>query len=77
MMLEWGMKKADELGLEAIVESTESARPVYEKAGFYVIDDLYLDAQVENPSKEFEEARKKLGCPIHGFVMKRDPVSAK
>ncbi|KAI0886765.1 uncharacterized protein GGS22DRAFT_117296 [Annulohypoxylon maeteangense] len=77
MMLEWGTKKADELGLEAIVESTESARPVYEKSGFYVIDDLYLDAQVENPSEEFQEARQQLGCPIHGFVMKRDPVSTK
>ncbi|KAI0007273.1 hypothetical protein F4779DRAFT_592571 [Xylariaceae sp. FL0662B] len=74
LMLKWGTEKADKLGLEAFVESAETSRSTYEKHGFYVIDDLNMDAQVENPSEEFSVARTKLGCPIHGFIMKRDPV---
>lgn len=76
-MLKWGTVKADELGLEAFVESTDIARRTYEKHGFYVIDDLNMDAHVDNPSEEFSTVREKLGCPIHGWVMKRDVVSTK
>ncbi|KAF3057435.1 Acyl-CoA N-acyltransferases (Nat) [Daldinia childiae] len=77
LMLEWGTQKADELGLESFVESTEMARRTYEKQGFYVIGDFYLDAQEENPSKEFIAERKRLECPIHGFIMKRDARDAR
>lgn len=76
-MLEWGTRKADELGLESFVESTEMARRTYEKQGFYVIGDFYLDAQEENPSKEFIAERERLECPIHGFIMKRDARDAR
>ncbi|KAI1374519.1 hypothetical protein F4677DRAFT_447156 [Hypoxylon crocopeplum] len=75
LMLQWGTKKADELGLDAFVESTEMARSAYEKHGFYVIGDLNMDAQLENPTEEFTAMRQHLGCPIHGWVMKRDAVS--
>ncbi|KAI0849590.1 hypothetical protein F5Y00DRAFT_261375 [Daldinia vernicosa] len=77
LMLEWGARKADELGLESFVESTEMARRTYEKQGFYVIGDFYLDAQEENPSKEFIAERERLECPIHGFIMKRDARDVK
>lgn len=76
ILLKWGADKADELGLEAFVESTEVARTTYEKFGFYVIDDLNMDATMENPSEEFTAARKELGCPIHGWIMKRDAPAA-
>ncbi|KAI2602615.1 hypothetical protein GGR54DRAFT_623639 [Hypoxylon sp. NC1633] len=74
LMLKWGTDKADELGMEAFVESTEMARSLYEAHGFYVVDDLNMDAQLENPSKEFTAMREELGCPIHGWIMKRDAV---
>lgn len=35
-MLKWGTRKADDLGLEAFVESTEIGRKAYEKHGFRV-----------------------------------------
>lgn len=76
-MLKWGTDKADELGLQAFVESTDIARRTYEKHGFYVVDELNMDAQVENPSEEFSAMREKLGCPIHGWVLKRDAISSK
>lgn len=33
-LVEWGTKKADELGLEAVVEGSSSGQGVYEKQGF-------------------------------------------
>ncbi|KAI1383783.1 uncharacterized protein F4822DRAFT_433723 [Hypoxylon trugodes] len=76
LMLKWGTDKADELRLEAFVESTDIARKAYERHGFNVIHDLDIDAHMDNPSEEFSAMREKLGCPMHGWFMKRDPVSS-
>ncbi|KAI0177076.1 hypothetical protein BJ166DRAFT_572942 [Pestalotiopsis sp. NC0098] len=54
LMLEWGTNKADELGLEAFIESTDIARPAYEKHGFRVIGELSMDAQSESKNDEFD-----------------------
>ncbi|KAI0179649.1 hypothetical protein GGR52DRAFT_207889 [Hypoxylon sp. FL1284] len=75
LMLEWGTRKADELGVDAFVESTEIGRSVYEKHGFRVYDELYLDAPIEDLSEEFQELRRKFGLPLHALVMRRDVVS--
>ncbi|KAI1416838.1 acyl-CoA N-acyltransferase [Hypoxylon sp. FL1857] len=75
LMLKWGTDKADELGLEAFVESTDIGRKAYEKAGFKVIDELNLDAHTDAPNEEFNASREKFGCPMHAWVMKRDVVS--
>ncbi|KAI8631241.1 hypothetical protein F5Y19DRAFT_25181 [Xylariaceae sp. FL1651] len=75
LMLKWGTERADKLGLESFVESTEIARTTYEKHGFEFVEDLYMDASTENPNEEFNAVRKKLECPIHGFLLKRNPVS--
>jgi GNAT superfamily N-acetyltransferase len=34
IMLKWGMEKADELDLETYLDSSQVARPIYEKLGF-------------------------------------------
>ena len=60
----------------SFVESTEMARRPYEKHGYHVIGDFYLDAEVENQSAEFVAERQRLECPIHGFIMKRDARDA-
>lgn len=75
-MMKWGTEKADELGLDAFVESTEIARRTYEKHGFSVVEELNLDPQLDDPSVEFIDLRKALGCPIHGWVMKREGHSS-
>ncbi|KAI1084206.1 hypothetical protein F5B20DRAFT_524032 [Whalleya microplaca] len=72
LMLKWGLEKADDLGLDTFVESTEVARRTYEKHGFNVIGDLDMDAHLENPSEDFNALRERLGCPIHGWIMKRE-----
>ncbi|KAK6208253.1 hypothetical protein LQW54_007035 [Pestalotiopsis sp. IQ-011] len=68
LMLKWGTDKADELGLEAFIESTDIARPAYKKHGFRVIGELNMDAQSESKNNEFDAVRERLGCPIHGWI---------
>ncbi|KAI1313259.1 hypothetical protein F5Y03DRAFT_160286 [Xylaria venustula] len=75
LLLEWGTERADKLGLESFVESTEIGRAAYEKHGFEFVEDLYLDASIENSNEELDAMRKQLQCPTHGFVLKRNPVS--
>jgi hypothetical protein len=69
--MEWGIKKADELGLPSYIEARDIGRGFYEAFGFKVEGDIDLDATKENPSEEFIRERERLGCPIHGWFMRR------
>jgi len=71
LLMEWGIEKADELGLPSYIEATDIGLRLYESCGFKVEGDIDLDATVENPSEEFTRLREKLGCPIHGWFMRR------
>jgi GNAT superfamily N-acetyltransferase len=71
LLMEWGIKKADELGLPSYIEATDIGLKLYEANGFKVEGELDLDASTENPSAEFTQLREKLGCPIHGWFMRR------
>ena len=72
-MLQWGIDKADELGLDCFVESTLDGRLAYESVGFQVIGELYLDATTDNPDESFKAAKEdekvreawNLGCERH------------
>lgn len=76
-MLQWGIDKADELGLDCFVESTLDGRLAYESVGFRVIGELHLDATTDNPDESFKAAREEFGVPISGWIMKRDAVARK
>jgi GNAT superfamily N-acetyltransferase len=71
LLMEWGIKKADELGLPSYIEATDIGLRLYEASGFRVEGEIDLDATAENPSEEFTRLREKLGCPIHGWFMRR------
>ncbi|KAK7414596.1 hypothetical protein QQX98_006533 [Neonectria punicea] len=43
LLLEWGLGEADRLGFPAFLESSEQARPLYEKWGFNEVDRLTVD----------------------------------
>jgi hypothetical protein len=57
-MLEWGMKKADELGIEGYVEATDAGRMLYQKYGFVTLMKVLVDA--ENGTPERHETIQKL-----------------
>jgi GNAT superfamily N-acetyltransferase len=55
MLIEWGTRKADELGVETIVVSVPFAAPVYEKTGFGRIERIDIDFDVAEPSEKWKE----------------------
>jgi len=69
LLMDWGVKKADELGLPAYIEATDEGLELYKAYGFKVKDNVDLDATSENPSEEFTKIRQKLGLPIRGVMI--------
>ena len=55
LLINWGIQKSDELGLEACIESVPFAVPFYEKCGFGTLDELKPDLEVENPSGQWKK----------------------
>ena len=42
-LVQWGTKKADEMGIPAYLEATAEGQHLYETQGFHVIDDVVID----------------------------------
>lgn len=63
-LVKWGLQKADELGLEAVVESSVFGKGLYEKNGFVFVEDV----KVEVPG--FEER------PVGGYAWLVRPKKA-
>jgi hypothetical protein len=59
-LMRWGCELADKLGMESFVESTESGVPLYESAGFVVVDHFYLDPQMSEPTREWIELKANI-----------------
>jgi hypothetical protein len=68
MLVEWGTRKADELGVEAIVVSVPFAVPFYEKVGFGQIEQIDVDFDVAEPSEKW---RKYQAEDLRTFLMWR------
>ncbi|CAG8948726.1 hypothetical protein HYFRA_00001847 [Hymenoscyphus fraxineus] len=64
LMMEWGCKLADEMGLQCFVESTDDGRELYKSAGFVAVHPFFLDAQPSNEQEgdnpEWLEAKEKI-----------------
>jgi len=72
MVVDWGVKKADELGLESfLVADTEEAIHMYSKAGYLLVDQVVLDMEIPNPSEEWKACQRKLGKPAGWYNMWR------
>jgi len=56
LMMKWGLKIADEIDAECIVESTEQGRRLYEHFGFVVQHDVTLEV----PTKFSERPKQRL-----------------
>ncbi|KAL8726985.1 MAG: hypothetical protein Q9166_006348 [cf. Caloplaca sp. 2 TL-2023] len=60
LLVGWGTKKADELGLESFVEATDDGRPLYERHGFKVVDRMEVKADLDNMDEGLRELGKSL-----------------
>jgi hypothetical protein len=61
MLMEWGMKKAEEMKLEVLVEASLMAVPLYRKFGMRTIDKLCIDTEKEDPSNTWIRLSHDLG----------------
>lgn len=68
MLIRWGIKKADELGVETVVSSLPSARGAYEKCGLGTIEVIPPDVEAESPSDRWKELQSD---DLSGYLMWR------
>ncbi|KAI0852433.1 hypothetical protein F5Y00DRAFT_258839 [Daldinia vernicosa] len=55
LLTNWGIQKADDMGLECCAESVRFAVPIYERYGFGNVDYLDPDLTTSNPSARWKE----------------------
>ncbi|KAI0388589.1 hypothetical protein F5Y17DRAFT_195013 [Xylariaceae sp. FL0594] len=55
LLLDWGKRKADSLGLESCVEAVPSSVPFYEAMGYGKMDVLVPDMSKEDPSAQWQK----------------------
>ncbi|KAL8947502.1 MAG: hypothetical protein Q9222_006221 [Ikaeria aurantiellina] len=72
LLVDWGINKADELGLEAFIEAAMPAIPLYLRHDFKVMDNYWIDPKVSQPSEEWERLKEQIP-PIHRAFMWRSP----
>ena len=70
LLVEWGIKKADEVNVECFVESTDEGKPLYERHGFANINEFELNPTMSEPGEEWRNVAEKL-LPMHGYFMWR------
>lgn len=58
--MEWGCNIADEMGLEAFVESTDDGKELYEAYGFHAVNPFYLHADTEKPNDEWKALKERI-----------------
>ena len=71
MLIEWGFQKADDLGIESIVEATAEGRPCYMANGFRYISTFHCDPTKNDESAEWLALSRRLQTPIPLFLMWR------
>ncbi|KAI1386436.1 uncharacterized protein F4822DRAFT_316442 [Hypoxylon trugodes] len=74
--MNWGIAKADELGVEMFLDSTEIGRPFYEANGFIYVEKNVIRPQTDTPDEAWKETVKKAGDHSDWWLMWR-PVGGK
>ncbi|KAF5019813.1 hypothetical protein F66182_8182 [Fusarium sp. NRRL 66182] len=61
VIMDWSKKKADEMGVELWLDSTEQGVPVYLKHGLAVVNTNTLQPSKENPGEDWNKVKEELG----------------
>ncbi|PQE20025.1 hypothetical protein CJF31_00011858 [Rutstroemia sp. NJR-2017a BVV2] len=70
MLMQWGMQRAEEKGLEVVVESSEMGHDLYKKFGLRTIEKIALDMRVERPSNTWRRLQSDLGDVLLWWMWK-------
>ena len=62
--MEWGLRIAQEMGLEVYLDASDIGKPLYQKYGFVEVGRTDLQPTDRRDSAEWEELEKKLP-PFH------------
>ncbi|KAK2600554.1 hypothetical protein N8I77_010079 [Diaporthe amygdali] len=73
--LDWGMNRADELGLEFFLDATPQGKPLYDANGFIVVEENVTAPTTDNPDEKWKETEEKVS-PFTFWLMWR-PVGGK
>ena len=60
LLVQWGVHRADELGLEAFVEATKSGVRLYEKYGFVASDSFRAETERDGASEKWKKLVREL-----------------
>ncbi|KAI0484976.1 acyl-CoA N-acyltransferase [Xylariaceae sp. FL0804] len=60
-LLNWGIKKADDMGVEMFLDSTVEGKPLYEANKFHVVEKTVIVPQNDNPDEGWKKAEEKIG----------------
>lgn len=58
MLIRWGTAKADELGIETVISSLDSAKGAYEKSGLGAIEPIPPNPRLKERMVELEKEGK-------------------
>lgn len=57
--MNWGVNKADNLGVQSFIEATELGRHLYEKYEFVLVSIDTVDTNVPNPSEDWKDMERR------------------
>jgi hypothetical protein len=58
--MDWGIKKAKEMGVEMWLDATVYGIPLYKKHGFVVVNENSIDPKMEKPDAEWKKLEEEL-----------------
>ncbi|KAF7519884.1 hypothetical protein G7054_g12946 [Neopestalotiopsis clavispora] len=70
--MDWGMAKADEMGVEFFLDATPVGKPLYDANGFVEVDKNVIIPKTDSPDEAWKAAEKKIGHSTW-YLMWRPP----
>jgi len=71
MLMQWGLDKADQLGVDMFIEAVDDGQPLYAKHGCKLLSTVYLRSEVQQPSARWKELEAQVQAPLHYHLMWR------
>lgn len=69
-LLDWGIAKADETGLEMFLDATPQGKPLYDVNGFVCVEENVTEPTMDNPDEKWKETAEK-ASPFTFYLMWR------
>ena len=57
--MDWGVKKADDLGVQSFIEATAIGKRLYEKYGFVLVSTDAVDTNIQDPSEDWKDMERQ------------------